>query len=127
MRKIIKKYPYPSDYIVIAVFISLSVFFFAKRFKNSSPASFAVIETFSGEKHVIDLFSDTILEVRGKIGITKVEILRGKARILASPCRRKLCERRGWISASWESSACLPNGVWLYVTGEKNGIDAVTF
>ncbi|MBN1620271.1 NusG domain II-containing protein [candidate division WOR-3 bacterium] len=127
MRKIFRKYPYPADYIVIALFISLSVFFFAKKLKNTSMAFFAVVETFSGEKQVIGLFNDTVLEVRGKIGITKVEIHAGKARILSSPCRRKLCERRGWISASWESSACLPNGVWLYITGEKTGIDAVTF
>lgn len=127
MKKISKLYPYPADYIIFAFFLALSALFFFLKFKPSEPALYAVVETAYGERHVLSMSTDTVLSVKGDIGMTIIEIKSGKARILSSPCRNKICEKRGWIKRTWESSACLPNGVWLSISGQKPDIDAITY
>ena len=57
---------------------------------------------------------------------TEVEIIDGKARIVKSPCSKKLCIKSGYIQYADRFAACLPNRVVVRVIGAPHrGIDAV--
>lgn len=72
------------------------------------------------------LKEDRVLEVRGSLGLTEIEIRDGKIRVMAAPCRDKICMKQGWISRSGESLICLPNRVMVYLSGEAR-YDAISW
>ncbi len=66
--------------------------------------------------------------VKSKEGHLTVEIKNGKARVIQSTCRDKLCIREGWISRAGESITCLPNRITISITGERRGkVDTTTY
>ena len=68
------------------------------------------------------------VEVEGPIGTTRVEISQGRARVVDSPCRDKICISRGALSEAGDWTACLPNGVIVEVSGSPDGeVDAITY
>ena len=72
------------------------------------------------------LNSNQIVQVEGPIGTTEVEINQGKARILRSPCKLKVCIKSGYIQYADRLSSCLPNKVMVRIEGEtQRGLDAV--
>lgn len=78
----------------------------------------------------LPLSKDTSLDVKGPIGITKVEVVNGKAHVVSSPCREKICIRAGFISRPGQWVACLPNRVFLSIEGRGDSgseVDAVNF
>ncbi len=110
--------------ILLFSFITVLSFYFVKViFPEGVEASIKVEERSLGP---YQLTEDRILEIRGPLGHTEVEIKNGKIRIKKAPCRDKICMRQGWISSSGESLICLPNRVIVYVTGEAR-YDAISW
>jgi hypothetical protein len=50
------------------------------------------------------------VEVRGPLGLSRIEIRDGRVRVAADPSPRQLCVRQGWIPAGG-AAVCLPNRV----------------
>lgn len=73
----------------------------------------------------LPLDRETTVNVEGPLGTTVVKVEEGKARIISSPCPRKLCIRMGSISKAGEMVVCVPNKVVVRIKG-KQEIDAVT-
>ena len=72
------------------------------------------------------LMTDRIIQVQGPLGTTEVEISQGRARIVRSPCKLKICIKSGYIQYADRLSACLPNKVVVRIEGEsQRGLDAV--
>lgn len=74
---------------------------------------------------MLPLDRETTVNVEGPLGTTVVKVEKGKARIISSPCPRKLCLRMGSISKAGEMVVCVPNKVVVRIKG-KQEIDAVT-
>ncbi|MCD6170047.1 MAG: NusG domain II-containing protein [Candidatus Latescibacteria bacterium] len=74
---------------------------------------------------MLPLDRETTVNVEGPLGTTVVKVEKGKARIIRSPCPRKLCLRMGSISKAGEMVVCVPNKVVVRIKG-KQEIDAVT-
>jgi len=75
---------------------------------------------------VLDLSRDGVSEIRGPLGVTRVEVRGGRVRVLSSPCPRQACRHGGWIGAAGEMLVCLPNEVVIRLPGQRAGsIDAV--
>ena len=56
----------------------------------------------------------------------EVEIRDGKARILKSPCKNKVCIKSGYIRYADRLSACIPNRVVVRVLGDNHrGVDSI--
>ena len=69
---------------------------------------------------------DRIADVEGPLSITRIEISDGKARILRSPCKLKVCIKSGYIQYADRISVCLPSRVVVRVEGNaERGLDAV--
>ena len=75
--------------------------------------------------HRLSLLEDKIIEVSGPLGVTRIEVKKGRVRILESPCPDKICMLQGWTERG--SIICLPNRVVITVGDDlKDGIDAIT-
>ncbi|MGB9750427.1 MAG: NusG domain II-containing protein [Caldisericia bacterium] len=100
-------------------FLIFTIFYF----NINSNKKYLVVINRDGEKNY-SLFENKIIEVKGDLGILKIEINSGRARIIESNCKEKLCIKRGWISIIGEYSACLPNKVFIIIKGrsELDGI-----
>ena len=82
-----------------------------------------------GGKHwsTIDLYQDRIIEVKGALGVSKLEVKDGKIRFIASPCDTKQCVHQGWIDQSGEIVACVPNEVSVRILGPDPRFDTMNF
>jgi hypothetical protein len=87
------------------------------------------IEIYAGHKLVgrYPLSKDRVIDVAGPLGITKVQIKNGSARIISSPCPRKRCMHMGSITNEGGMEVCVPNSVVVKAAGARSdGLDAVT-
>ena len=120
----------PLDLLAFTLSLGLTVLAAATALAQPGAASHLHIQTRDGE-FVYDLSHDAELEFHGPLGVTRVEIAGGEARVLTSPCRAKICVNSRALSAGGDWTACLPNGILLRVAGEPgNGdgnVDAVSY
>ena len=115
-----------ADKILIALLFALNIFLFAQVDFGKRTGSWVVIEVDHKEVKRLPLSENQIVHVTGPIGETEVEIKDGKARVLKSPCSKKLCIKSGYIQYADRFAACLPNRVVVRVLGKAHrGIDAV--
>lgn len=75
----------------------------------------------------LDLERDGVSEIKGPLGVTRIEVRGGRVRVLSSPCPRQSCRHGGWVGAASEMLVCLPNEVAIRLAGQGAGaIDAVS-
>jgi len=72
------------------------------------------------------LRKDSVIDVKGVLGTSKINVRGGKASFFSSPCRNKVCVHQGEISKNGQMAACLPNRVVVRVLGGEGDYDAVT-
>jgi len=111
----------------LALIIALVVFNLILIIKNplNAEGSFAEIQVDQKKFARIALAQYKIIKVSGPIGITEVEIDNGRARILKSPCQKKICIKSGYIQHADRISACIPNRVLVRIVGVERNRDAV--
>jgi len=54
-----------------------------------------------------------------------IEVAAGKARVVDSPCRDRLCARAGWLERPGDVAVCLPQRVIVEIRGAGRGVDGV--
>ncbi len=117
----------PFDFVAIAAAILVVGWFSIRAYAEAEEGSLVRIQSTAGE-FVYPLDTGREIDVDGPLGPTHVEIRDGQVRVVASPCREKICIAGGWISRSGEWVACLPNRVFLRIEGgEESAVDAQTF
>ena len=88
-----------------------------------------VVEVEAGGRKVLSLkrSENGLREVRGPLGLTRIEIREGRVRIASSPCPLKICQRAGWIDSAGEIIVCLPNEVVVRLPGSADrDLDALS-
>lgn len=75
----------------------------------------------------LDLSRRRIVEVPGPLGLTRIEIEPGRARVAADPGPRQYCVRQGWLSRAGAVAICAPNQVSLTLTGRGADYDALNY
>jgi hypothetical protein len=114
------------DKILIALCILFNAGLFYYFGSGMGQGSWVVIEVDQKRVARYSLSKDQITDVEGPLGITEVEIRDGKARILRSPCKLKVCIKSGYIQYADRISVCLPNRVVVRIEGNaERGLDAV--
>ncbi|MDS1029186.1 NusG domain II-containing protein [Bacillota bacterium LX-D] len=66
------------------------------------------------------------IKVQGLIGTSVLKIEDEEIRFIDSPCRDKICVRRGWIQHHGEAAVCVPNQVSVEIIGKRSDLDDVT-
>ncbi len=67
------------------------------------------------------------LEVPGPLGVTRIEILPGRARVAADPGPRQYCVRQGWLTEANSIAICAPNQVSLTLLGRNRPYDSLAY
>ncbi len=75
----------------------------------------------------LDLSRRRIVEVPGPLGLTRIEIEPGRARVAADPGPRQYCVRQGWLSRAGAVAICAPNQVSVTLTGRGADYDALNY
>jgi len=76
---------------------------------------------------VVDLSYSQELHIKGRLGDSILKIKDGKIRFTHSPCKGKVCIHRGWLKYSGETMACLPNKVFVELTGGMKKFDSINY
>lgn len=110
--------------IVFLILFNAGLFYYFGTGFNQG--DWVVIEVDSKRVARFPLTTDHVAHVQGPLGTTEVEIKKGRARIVRSPCKLKVCIKSGYIQYADRLSACLPNKVVVRIEGEaQRGLDAV--
>lgn len=118
----------PLDYLALLVAVTSVVAAGLFAYGGSSAASEVSIESDAGT-FLYPLDQDRLVRVAGPLGDTIVEIEDYRVHVHDSPCRDKICIAAGWLNDTGQWTACLPNRVFVRVTGagSEDGVDAQTF
>lgn len=94
--------------------------------RDSAPARVMIQSADSTSIYPLD--TQRIVEVGGPIGVTRVRIAEESAAVLSSPCPDKLCIKSGTLTHKGDWSACMPNKVFVRITGAaEGGLDSGTY
>ena len=109
--------------VFLVLFNAGLLYYFGTGFNQGD---WVVIEVDAKRVARFPLTTDHVAHVQGPLGTTEVEIKNGRARIVRSPCKLKVCIKSGYIQYADRLSACLPNKVVVRIEGEtQRGLDAV--
>ena len=119
----------PYDYVVVAVAVLVIGAFSYFALEQGGPAQSVEIRSDQGE-FVYPLDQDRELRVAGPLGDSVIVIEDGSVRFTESPCRDKICIAAGHLTHSGDWTACLPNRVFVSVSGAADAdspVDATAF
>ena len=86
-----------------------------------------VIEA-SGQRWIYPLGVDRQVTVSGPLGEELIQIRDGKAYVESSPCPNQICIQQGRIAKPGQWIACLPNKIFISISGSSaDGVDGVAF
>lgn len=77
----------------------------------------------------VDLSVQKIIDVKGPLGMTHIEIQPGRARIMADPSPRQYCVKNGWLHKVGQVAICLPNHTSIVIIGQDQeiGYDSLSY
>ena len=115
-----------ADKILIATLLILNGWLFANWGIGFSKGDWVVVTVNQKETIRLPLNQDQITHVKGPLGLTEIEVKKGRARIVRSPCKNKVCIKSGYIRYADRLAACIPNRVVVRIVGKSHrGVDAV--
>ena len=115
-----------ADKILIAALLILNGWLFANWGTGFSKGDWVVVTVNQKEIIRLPLNQDQITHVKGPLGLTEIEVEKGRARIARSPCKNKVCIKSGYIRYADRLAACIPNRVVVRIVGKNHrGVDAV--
>ena len=115
-----------ADKILIAALLILNGWLFANWGTGFSQGDWVVVTVNQKETIRLSLNQDQTTHVKGPLGLTEIEVKKGRARIIRSPCKNKVCIKSGYIRYADRLAACIPNRVVVRIVGKSHrGVDAV--
>ena len=116
----------PLDIPVIVLALILTLATGAAVYSGGTTASQVIVRG-PDKTWIFPLNVEETVTVTGSIGETRVEISRGRAAIVSSPCGGQTCVAAGALRKNGQWAACLPNRVFLLVEGREDAVDAATW
>ena len=116
----------PGDVLVALAGLALCVHAFVSLWQGGRPET-ALVR--AGGKLVaeLDLALPQEFDVRGPLGMTRIEIQPGRARVAADPGPRQYCVRQGWLMRPGEIAICAPNRVSVQIAGRTKVYDSISY
>jgi hypothetical protein len=118
----------PLDIPVIILATALTVIIGLKAYDRGIN-SLSVVVKGPDKTWIFPLEADERVSVTGSIGETLIEIRKGCAAIVSSPCNGQTCVAAGEINKNGQWAACLPNRVFILIEGaaDTDAIDAASW
>ena len=115
-----------ADKILVAALLIFNSWLFINWGTGFGEGDWVVVTVNQKETVRLSLNTDQVTHVKGPLGLTEVEIKKGQARIVRSPCNNKVCIKSGYIRYADRLAACIPNRVVVRIVGKNHrGVDAV--
>nr|WP_211168972.1 NusG domain II-containing protein [Aromatoleum toluvorans] len=116
----------PGDWLVLVGALALCVLSALTLWRGGAPDK-AVVRAGGKVFAEVGLARAQILEVPGPLGVTRIEIAPGRARVAADPGPRQYCVRQGWLTRSGAVAICAPNQVSLSLAGGAADYDSLNY
>jgi hypothetical protein len=116
----------PGDVLTLCAALAVCVLSAVMLWRGGAPDK-AVVRAGGKVVAEIDLARPRVVEVPGPIGVTRIEVEPGRARVAADPGPRQYCVRQGWLSRSGAVAICAPNQVSLSLTGGSADYDSLNY
>ncbi len=116
----------PGDWLVLALATGLTGALVPLALKGGAPEK-AVVKRDGVVVAEMTLNQKRFLDVSGPIGITRIEVQPGRARVVSDPGMHQYCVRQGWLSQANAIAICAPNHVSLALTGRNAAYDSLNY
>lgn len=116
----------PGDAVTLLAAVAVCVVSALTLWRGGAPDK-AVVRAGGKVVAELSLSRPRIVEVPGPIGLTRIEIEPGRARVLSDPGPRQYCVRQGWLSRAGAVAICAPNQVSLSLAGGGADYDSLNY
>lgn len=118
--------PLPGDWLVLGASLAAVVVLFATLWQ-SEPAGKLRIRAGDQVYATLSLGQRRALDVPGPLGISRILVDHGRARVVADPGRHQYCVKQGWLTRAGQVAMCLPNQVSLELLGGEKAYDSLNY
>ncbi len=118
--------PLPGDWLVLAAGCAAVALLFAALW-SGEPAGKLRIRAGDQVYATLSLDQQRTLDVPGPLGISRIQVDRGRARVVSDPGRHQYCVKQGWLSQAGQVAMCLPNQVSLELLGGEKAYDSLNY
>ncbi len=116
----------PGDLLVLALAGLATAGLFVNAW--TKPAGGTVVVRVQGKVMVrAALERDADYAVPGALGVSRIEVRQGRARVAADPGLKQICVKQGWVSRAGEAALCLANQVSLEIGGADKAFDSIAY
>ncbi|MGV8934063.1 MAG: NusG domain II-containing protein [Gallionellaceae bacterium] len=116
----------PGDWLLVLLG-ALFTLWLAVTVWDGGAADKAIIRSGGKIFRELPLSRNTLIEVPGPLGFSKISIHNHQARIASDPSPRQYCVKQGWLKQAGEIAICLPNQVSLELSGSKKRYDSLSY
>jgi hypothetical protein len=116
----------PGDWLVIVLAAGLTAALVPFALRGGT-AELAVVRAGGRVVANLPLTAQRILEVSGPLGVTRIEVRPGRARVASDPGPRQYCVRQGWLTRVNAIAICAPNHVSLALVGRDPVYDTLNY
>ena len=86
-----------ADKIIIAALLIFNGWLFTNWGTSFGEGDWVVITVNQKETARLPLNANQTTHIKGPLGLTEIELKKGQARIIRSPCKNKVCIKSGYI------------------------------
>jgi len=94
---------------------------------SAGPAQKALVRANGRLVAELPLTAKRVVEVAGPLGVTRIEVDAGRARVASDPGPRQYCVKQGWLTIPDAMAICAPNQVSLTLVGRSSRYDTVNY
>ncbi|NMG75836.1 NusG domain II-containing protein [Aromatoleum diolicum] len=116
----------PGDYVMLLGAVVVCVLSALALWRGGAPDK-AVVRAGGKVFAEVPLSRAQVVEVPGPLGVTRIEIEPGRARVASDPGPRQYCVRQGWLKRSGAVAICAPNQVSLSLNGGSADYDSLNY
>lgn len=116
----------PGDFLTLGAATMVCVLSMLMLWRGGAPDK-AVIRAGGEIFAEAGLSRSQVIEVPGPLGLTRIEIEPGRARVASDPGPRQYCVRQGWLTRSGAAAICAPNEVSLMLGGGASDYDSLNY
>ena len=116
-----------ADRLLLFIALCTLPLLYAQLWQADGPASHLRVQAGNAAPVETPLAADRTLHVHGPLGDSVIEVSRGRARFISSPCAGQACVHSGWLQTAGEVAACLPNRISLQIVGDQPRFDSINF
>lgn len=120
------RYIRAGDVLVFVAGASLTVALGATFWRGDAP-QVAVVRAGGQIVAKLPLDHAAHFDVSGPIGLTRIEVAPGRARVQSDPGPRQYCVKQGWLARSGAVAVCAPNEVTLSLEGRRPTYDSMAY